>query len=101
MVSEITTDDVALYLKLDDGDYNENELEVIITASKAFVKSYTGLDDDGMDLHDDIVIAIYILCQDMYDNRSLYVDKNNMNKVIDIILGMHSTNLLPSESDTV
>jgi len=35
-----------------------------------------------------------ILCQDMYDNRSMYVDKNNLNKVVETILGMHSVNLL-------
>ena len=30
-----------------------------------------------------------VLCQDMYDNRSMYVDKNNMNKVVEAVLGMH------------
>ena len=48
----------------------------------------------GIDAFVDFVIVVYILCQDMYDNRSMYVDKNNLNKVVDSILGMHCTNLL-------
>lgn len=48
----------------------------------------------GLDAYPDFVIVVYVLVQDMYDNRSLYVDKNNLNKVVDTILGMHSINLL-------
>ncbi|MCO1599830.1 hypothetical protein [Desulfosporosinus nitroreducens] len=48
----------------------------------------------GLDAYADFVIVVYILVQDMYDNRTLYVDKNNLNKVVDTILGMHSINLL-------
>ena len=50
--------------------------------------------DLGLDAYSDFVIAVYILVQDMYDNRSLYVDKNSMNRVVETILNMHSTNLL-------
>lgn len=95
-VSEITVNEIATYLRLDTGEYTDTELQVLIDASKAYIKSYTGLDEDGMDNHDDIAIVLYILCQDMYDTRTMYVDKNYMNKVVETILGMHSTNLLPS-----
>jgi len=94
-VSEIKPNDIANYLKLDEGEYQEQELETLIGISKAFIKSYTGLKEDAqLDQHDDFVIVVYILCQDMYDNRRLYVDKNNLNKVVDTILGMHSVNYL-------
>ena len=43
--------------------------------------------------------VVFILCQDMWDNRTLYVDKSNLNKVVDTILGMYSVNLLPSAED--
>jgi hypothetical protein len=46
------------------------------------------------DKYKDFVIVVYVLVQDMYDNRTLYVDKNNLNKVVETILGMHSINLL-------
>lgn len=48
----------------------------------------------GIDAFEDFPIAFYVLCQDMYDNRSLYVEKSNPNKVVETILGMHSVNLL-------
>lgn len=92
-VSEITVEDVARYARID--DYDEIEVKNILDAAKAYVRSYTGLTDDEIDTHDDFYIAVLALCQDMYDNRSMYVDyKSNVNKVVDSILGMHCTNYL-------
>ena len=62
----------------------------LINIAKAFIKENTGVED--LDEFDDFVIVIFILCQDMYDNRTLYVDKTNLNKVVETILGMHSLN---------
>lgn len=93
-VSEITINNVVEYLRLEDGEYNEAEIENLLNVAKQFVKSYTGLTDEEIDQHEDFYIVIMILCQDMYDNRSYYVDKNNLNKVVETILGMHSVNLL-------
>jgi hypothetical protein len=90
-VSEIRINDLVEYLRLDE---TKVELFALLDAAKAFIKSYTGLDDTEIDKHEDFVIVIYILVEDMYDNRTLYVDKNNLNKVVDTILGMHSANLL-------
>jgi hypothetical protein len=95
-VSEITECAIAKYLRLGRGEYDESQLTMMLDAAKAFVKSYTGLGDDEIDEHEDIAIVILVLCQDMYDNRTLYVDKNNLNRVVDTILGMHSVNLLPT-----
>lgn len=50
--------------------------------------------DLGLDAYNDFVIVIYVLVQDMYDNRTLYVDKDKQNRVVETILNMHSTNLL-------
>lgn len=171
-VSEITVSDVANYLRLEPGEYTEVEIQTLIDAAKAFIKSYTGLDDisitnenigtgdgiktifylkntpvvlgtqtiyvdgiaktkdtdyyldeatgkivfvnappigaaitatykAGIDAYEDFTIVVYILCQDMYDNRSLYIDESNLNKVVDTILGMHCTNLLPTPDEDV
>lgn len=100
-VSEITVNNVASYLRLEEGEYTNSEIQTLINISKAFIRSYTGLDDAAIDKHEDFVIVVYILCQDMYDNRRMYVDKNNMNKVVDTILGMHCTNLLPTPDEDV
>jgi hypothetical protein len=48
----------------------------------------------GLDAFPDVVLAVYVLCQDMYDTRAYYVDKSNVNRVVDAILGMHCLNLL-------
>lgn len=91
-VSEIGIDNLVEYMRLD--DYEEDEIEPLLTASKAFIRSYTELSDEEIDDHEDFYIVVMILCQDMYDNRVLYPDKNNLNKVVDTILGMHRKNLL-------
>lgn len=93
-VSEITVSNVTDYLRLEAGEYEVADIENILTVAKKFIKSYTGLAEDEIDTHEDFYIVIMVLCQDMYDNRSYYVDKNNLNKVVETILGMHSVNLL-------
>lgn len=96
-VSEISVSDVIQYLKLEYEDLASgemSELANLLDVAKKFIKSYTGLDDTQVDLHEDFYIVAMILCQDMYDNRSMYVDKNNLNKVVDTILGMHCVNWL-------
>lgn len=91
-VKEIETENVAEYLRLD--EYDEDQMSAILDSAKAFIRSYTGLTDDEINTHDDFYIVVMILCQDMYDNRCMYVDKNNINKVVETILGMHCVNLL-------
>lgn len=91
-VKEIETENVAQYLRLD--EYDEDQMTAILDSAKAFIRSYTGLTDDEINTHDDFYIVVMILCQDMYDNRCMYVDKNNLNKVVETILGMHCVNLL-------
>ena len=92
-VSQIEVDNIADYLRISELDTTlKNELNVYLKIAKKFIKDETGVAD--LDLHEDFIIAIYVLCQDMYDNRSMYVDKFNINKVVDTILGRHRTNLL-------
>lgn len=94
-VSEIKIEDLKSYLRLTDIDKTEeNYLNTIINSSISYVRNYTGLTDEELDKYNDIVAVIFILCQDLYDNRSLYVDKNNINRVIESILSLHSCNLL-------
>ena len=94
-VSEIKIEDLKSYLRLTDIDKTEeNYLNTIINSSISYVRNYTGLTDEELDKYSDIVAVIFILCQDLYDNRSLYVDKNNINKVVESILSLHSCNLL-------
>lgn len=97
-VSDITVTDVTDYLRIPEVTAEDTALlTTALNVAKEFVKSYTGLDDEGMDAHEDLVIVIYVLCSSMYDNRAYYVDKSNLNNVVESILNLHSTNLLPTE----
>ena len=88
-VSEITVQDIAEYIRLDEiGDAEEKQLTTFLTVAKDYIKNYTALDD--LDEYADLVIAVLILCQDMYDNRVMYIDKGNTNKVVQTILDMHT-----------
>lgn len=92
-VSDITYQDVAEYIRIDEvTQEEENTLNNLINISKSYIKNYTGVND--LDSYQDFVIVVFILCQDMWDNRTLYVDKTNLNKAVETILGMHSINLL-------
>lgn len=94
-VSDITYQDVADYLRLVEIDNNEmNTLNTLINVSKLFISNYTGRSIEELDNYRDFVIVVLILCQDMWDNRTLYVDSKNLNRVIESILGLHSVNLL-------
>ncbi len=90
-VSKITFQDIADYIRLTEvSEKDKTLLNNLIDIAKAFIKENTGVQD--LDEFDDFTIVIFILCQDMYDNRTLYVDKTNINKVVETILGMHSVN---------
>ena len=100
-VSEITIQDIANYIRL--VDYDESEIETYLNIAKNYISNYTGIpeaDDDvsddaeTLDSYSDFVIVVYILCQDMHDNRSMYVNSGNINKVVQSILDMHARNLL-------
>ena len=94
-VSDITVDSVAEYLRLDEVTESEiNTLTTLLSVAGSFIKSYTGLDDDGVDKYPEFVIVVLILCQDMWDNRTLDVDGKDLNNTVHSILAMHSVNLL-------
>lgn len=94
-VSDITADSVSEYLRLDEvSEEDKNTLATLISIATSFIKSYTGLDDDGVDKYSEFVIVVLILCQDMWDNRTMYVDSKDLNNTVQSILAMHSVNLL-------
>ena len=98
-VSEITILDVARYMRVEMPDYEERDIETYLNIAKNYISSYTGIpvtstEGESLDDFPDFVIVVYVLCQDMYDNRTLYVDKNNINKTVQTILDMHTRNNL-------
>lgn len=94
-VSDISYQDVADYLRLIEINTNDiNTLNTLLNVAKAFISNYTGRTIEELDNYQDFVIVVFVLCQDMWDNRTMYVDSKNLNNVIESILGLHSVNLL-------
>lgn len=101
-VSELKIEDIARHLKLDFEEMEEEEkadLQIILDAAIEYICDYTGIprqSDTEKDIDDykKFVLCTKVLCQDMYDNRSYYVDKSNVNKVVESILNMHRRNLV-------
>ncbi len=97
-VSKITYIEVANYLRVDirNDRLLEEELNTYLKVAKNYISNYTGIpetseneDDETLDTYSDFIIVVLILCQDMYDNRSMYVESKNINNVIQTILDMH------------
>ena len=94
-ISQITAQDVADYLRISEVTEDDtNTLNTILIVAKEYIVQYTGQTLENLDNLQDIIIVVFILCQDMWDNRALYVDSSNVNKVVESILGLHSVNLL-------
>lgn len=92
-VSDITVENLADYLRLSEVTPEDRKLlQTLLNISKTVITKYTGR--ENLDDFPDFVIVVYLLCQDMYDNRTFYVDKGDFNQTVQTILGMHSINLL-------
>lgn len=101
-VSEITENDIANYLRLSEiSEEDEKDIELFLNIAKNYIENYTGIpqesenvEDETLDTYSDFVIVVYVLCQDMYDNRTMYVDGKNINNTVKTILDMHTRNNL-------
>ena len=95
-VSDITAQDVADYLRIAElTEDDENFITSIISVAVDYILKYTGIENAAtLDNYNDMVIVVFVLCQDMYDNRTMYIDNSNLNRVVDNILGLHQRNLL-------
>lgn len=101
-VSEITANDIANYLRLTEVNLEDlSELELYLKIAKNYIENYTGIPKESedeeaetLDSYSDFVIVVFVLCQDMYDNRVMYVDGKNINNTVKTILDMHTRNNL-------
>ena len=96
-VSEITTEYIADYLRIDEPEEIQlREIEATKAAAIAYASSYTGLTVEELDEHEDIAIAVMVQIADMYENRNLYLDykSKEVNKTVTNILGLYQKNLV-------
>ena len=99
-VSDITANDLAEYIRLDEINASDlNTLSNLQSVATDYICKYTGIAKSELDDAVDLIIVVLILVQDMWDNRVMYVDGNNLNKTVETILNLHSVNLLPKVVD--
>ena len=94
-ISDITAADIAEYLRI--AEPTQDDLKYItmtINVAIDYILNYTGIDRENLDNYSDLIIVVFVLCQDMYDTRALSVDNSNVNKVVETVLNMHQRNLL-------
>ena len=101
-VSEITVKDIVNYLRLSEVSEEDNKnIELFLNIAKNYIENYTGIpqmsddkEEETLDTYSDFIIVVYVLCQDIYDNRVMYVDGKNINNTVKTILDMHTRNNL-------
>lgn len=95
-ISDVTAQVLADYARLDEpGEIELSELQRAKESAIALMMSYTGIDDiNELDAHEDLTHALFVLVMDMFDNRNYLVDKKAINPAVQIILNLHSVNLL-------
>ena len=82
LISAVTISDIKLYAKIESGSLEDNLLTAILVAGKEYIKSHTGLTTEQLDEHEDLTIALLILCSDMYEQRQYIVQHDKVNVVI-------------------
>ncbi|MCM3599388.1 head-tail connector protein [Robertmurraya korlensis] len=92
-ISEITIKDIKDHTRV---SHNEEDslFSIILIACKHYIKSYTGLTFESMDLKEDLTIALLVLATEMYENRTYTVEEDKVNPVVKTLLNLHSINLL-------
>ena len=94
-ISDIKAADLAEFIHLPDPTVDDyTTLNTMLDVVVAYMEQYTGHTSEELDEYQDCVIVAMVLVQDMWDNRSMYVDTTNTNKVVESILNLHQANLL-------
>lgn len=94
-ISDVTVQDLVVYVREDNNDESTlSTFNMMFSAAKSYIKSYTGLTDEQMNEKEDLTIALFVLVSEMYDTRIYTVQNDKVNKVVSSILNMHSQNLL-------
>lgn len=100
-VKNITKNYLASYMRLElenfenaDRKKEEKFLEDLILSAKKIICSHNGLTEEEVNESDELAIAVCILCSEMYERRTMILDKDSSNKVFETILGLSDENLL-------
>lgn len=95
-VSEVTVAELLEFCRIDDPSTDDSDhIQRAMALCRAFIRSYTGLTDEEIDEHEDLVWAYMVLVRDNYDNRSLQENAAvKTNRTVGIILDQYNDHLL-------
>lgn len=101
-ISELTSDFVASYLRIDEVEELKSELQMAMDASLAFIAKRTGRTSDYIKSQDDLTYPYLVLCSDFMNRKGVMQnDGQYINKAVYEIIDSHAVNLLPGEVDLV
>jgi len=102
--SEVTAEVACNYIKEDYASMSEPDktfIETAINISKEYISTRTGLAVTStdtavktVDSYPEMVFAVLVMVKEMWDNGNLYVDSNNINRVVDSCIESHRVNFL-------
>lgn len=93
-INEITVTDLKNYLNIMH-DEDDALIQSILRGTRSYIKNYTGLSTESMDDYEELAITLFVIASEMYDNRSMTVDKiSKVNPLVETMLNLHSINLL-------
>lgn len=91
-VSDIRSDAVKDYCGISDEE-SDGILAVVMSAARAFIRTYTGLTDAEIDEKEEIGTAYMALVNDMISNREYSgPSTKNINPCVKLLLDMNSVN---------
>ena len=97
-VRSLNKETIMSFGRIDDDAPDVNLLEsMFLPAAEEYMMQHTGMTEDDMDMHPDVAVAVCALCVQMYDNRSVTVDADELNQVVVDIINRYSVNLIPKE----
>jgi len=96
-ISEVNINVLKNYIRIDT-DEDDELLNQILSSVKEYIQHYTGLTLEEINQKEDMTIALFSLCAEMYDNRQYTISNGRYsvgeNKIVSSILNLHSVNLL-------
>ena len=98
---EVDTATAASYCNVPDYDTDGIKVleTIVMPAAKARLESYTGMKAEALNEYEDVTVAYLALCSFLYDNRSMVVENDKENAVLDAFLAAYCVNLVPGAGD--
>ena len=100
-VSEITNKHLIEYCRIYDEltVLEKDLLDTFLNSAKNYIKNYTALKDEDIEQHEEFSPVVFVLVEDMWDNRQLYINGSGgvrpyINNVVESVLDMHRKNLV-------